>query len=653
VQNLTSLRRFIEHKSYLKEGSLPIYKHVNIRLFLQDIPAGGAPLTIDQIRMSWFFCSDEGVNTYLKTLGAMEFSIYNCTTGTNFASMKVDLSDLADKVALQQSFRVQVEPAHKDLASVLALEFAFLHINIGCIKFREVEAKTFRLRRRQGLYIPSTPFITKCLPPDGWDPCNEEYIRTLVDGGSFDGDTVSLTMDGCLIPRSRQIQQFIDSEDLPHSAAAADSSNQTGTRASSSKFLPLSDGIAPAPLWQRKNSGALPPRHPEDSRQKARIADRLHSRPGSANSSPMSGTTRSRRRPSSSPIKRTAQDISSRLGSAFASAVSATSPRSKRPESAPPPRARNVFDKQEGRWARTEHLEDSTQRGRAPRSQRPCAPRVGGRSSTPVEYERHSVSAAARPNSALMVRRPASAKVPDRRPSSALAAARQRPLSAFGKIPHSDNYKSRSPTGKILNGSRPLSPNGRSCKGPRPHSAMSYFDIAESIDERDQSEYRQAISPFEFRDLTEQLSEDFMFSRTTSSTSVLAGHFGASRRRPASAMAAASRMEETEEVNARVLSAITRPRSSLSGSKITKCVEGLRNQVPSFQSAVAVSKLTELAGTASRMVSVKATPILAAVESGHKAWREKITDISLLDDDLKALDARSRLVGFRERSVKV
>jgi len=182
---------------------------------------------------------------------------------------------------------------------------------------------------------------------------------------------------------------------------------------------------------------------------------------------------------------------------------------------------------------------------------------------------------------------------------------------------------------------------------------MSYFDVAESIDERDQSEYRQAISPFEFRDLTEQLSEDFMFSRTTSSTSVLAGHFGASRRRPASAMAAASRMEETEEVNARVLSAITRPRSSLAGSKITKCVEGLRNQVPSFQSAVAVSKLTELAGTASRMVSVKATPILAAVESSHKAWREKITDISLLDDDLKALDARSRLVGFRERSVKV
>lgn len=187
---------------------------------------------------------------------------------------------------------------------------------------------------------------------------------------------------------------------------------------------------------------------------------------------------------------------------------------------------------------------------------------------------------------------------------------------------------------------------------PRPHSAMSNlassadeYDIIDTIDEQDPAEWGYPISPFEFRDLDAQMSEEFgLFSRASSVSTVLTGNFGASRRRPASAMASAGGREETEEINARVIAAITRPRSAATLNKTAKCVEGLRNQVPSFQSACAVSKMAELAGKRG------AKHMLHSVESSHKAWRSNITDITMLQDDLKVLDARSRLVSFRERA---
>lgn len=195
---------------------------------------------------------------------------------------------------------------------------------------------------------------------------------------------------------------------------------------------------------------------------------------------------------------------------------------------------------------------------------------------------------------------------------------------------------------------------------PRPDSAMSNIapssadecDIIDTIDELDQAEWERGISPFEFRDSSDAHSDGFGFLRTSSTASAISGNFGVhpSHRRPASAMAAAGRIreEETEEANAQVLAVITRPRSAAT-SKTAKCVEGLRNQVPSFQSACAVSKLAELAGKR----SVRSTDILTTVETNHKAWRSNITEISMLDNDLKALDARSRLVSFRERAQHV
>jgi hypothetical protein len=607
----------------------------------RDIPPGGAPLGVNTVRMSWFFSSDEGITVYLKKQANMEFGVFNCETGEQFAAMKVDLSDLANKVALQQSIRVPIEPTHKDLASVLALQYAYLHINIGCIKSREVDASSFRLRRRHGLYLPSTPFITECLPPDGWDPCNEKYIREFANGDNFlEVDATALTMEGALIPRSRKIQHLIQAEldDDGTDSIAGDA------KKSVSKYLRLSDGIAPAPIWQRKNNGALPTKTPESGRPPRPVSalvesNKINSRPKSRTraasasqlrvSSPSASLTPGKRRPSSSPVKRSTPGPFSRPSSSVSRAPASESltpsrSRVKRPESAPP-RADRAF-------------EESSQRGRS----------AGGRSSISTVYQRPSVggSGAQRPTSAF--RRPASAKMPDRRPSSALAGARQRPNSALGKMAYSNDSRSRSPT------SRSSMARPDSAMSNMPPSSADEYDIIDTIDELDQAEWERGISPFEFRDHGVRL-DSFDFLRTPSTTSAISGNFGVypSHRRPASAMAAAGVMgeEETEEANARVLAAITRPRSAATSST-AKCVEGLRNQMPSFQSACAVSKLAELVGKP-RKRSMMSTDILTIVETNHKAWRSNITEISTLDDDLKALDARSRLVAFRERTTYV
>lgn len=206
---------------------------------------------------------------------------------------------------------------------------------------------------------------------------------------------------------------------------------------------------------------------------------------------------------------------------------------------------------------------------------------------------------------------------------------------------------------------RAWSPTDRPLLRPlqRSHSAMlniapslgDEYDIIDTINE-DGSEWGHG-SPFGFCNLDEELSDNFALTpRSFSSSSVLTGNFGsAALRRPASAMAAAGRMEETEHVNAHVLAAITRPRSAAT-NKSAKCVEGMRNQLPSFQSACTVSKLTDLAGKGSSKRGIHGTDILGRVEASHQAWRANITDVSTLDDDLKTLDARSRLVAFRERT---
>ena len=103
--------------------------------------------------MSYFFCVDEGVNAYLTKQNMIHIDLCNRETGALVATTEADLSHLANKVALEQSFRLPMEPTHQDLTSVLALEYVFLHLHVGCIKFREVEAKSFRLRRRHGLYL--------------------------------------------------------------------------------------------------------------------------------------------------------------------------------------------------------------------------------------------------------------------------------------------------------------------------------------------------------------------------------------------------------------------------------------------------------------------------------------------------------------------
>ena len=535
-----------------------------IDLLDEEIPPGGAPMDVDQVRMSWFFCSNDGVNAYLKAQSAMEFGIYNCQTRAQVASIEVDLSDLANKVALQQSFRMPVKPVHKDLASVLALEFVYLHLNIGCIKFREVDATDFRLRRRQGLYIPSSPFITECLPPDGWDPCNEEYIKLLANGLVLEQDKAALTMDGVLIPRNKHVTHLIRIQ-----PSGADADSPQSHTASKRKFIRLSDGIAPAPIWQRKNYGELPPKYgcarPISAPLKSSNARGLLSRPGSANlDSPATNRASGRRRPVSSPAKRTASSRgSSRPASPSAKSIASPKtapsravPRSKRPESAPP-----------------------------------CADAGGGAAA--FAQKQTAAAAKMRPISA-QVRRPSSAMAQQGRPLSAKVPMRQRPNSALGycEAPRSRQASSTS---------------SRSPMRPRPNSAMSNiassadeYDLIETIDELDavvgDGEKRgRMISPFDADGLDEELSDNFALSRASSSISAITGNFGGSYRRPASALAANGYAEETEETNSKVLAAITRPRSAqcaAGGSTGAKCVQGLRNRVPSFHAACAVSKLT-------------------------------------------------------------
>ena len=620
-----------------------------LALSKKDLPPSGVPLNIDQVRMSWFFSSDEGVNAYLKTHAAMDVSFYSCHSQEMVATVKVDLSELANKVALQQAMRVALQPVHNDLASTLALQFVYLHINIGCIKFREVEADTFRLRRRRGLYIPSTPFITESLPPDGWDPCNEDLIKFLAKGRGFDAHPAALTMDGSLIPRSRHIQRLIQPETPLHSAGSTLSS-----RPSSGKYQRLFDGIAPAPIWQRKNYGELPPKHPDASTNRpprpasapvgqdtaiqqsgsaGRSARRALSHGVSKGSSPSVSRPASQRRPSSSPTKRPTSSPSKRLIHADPTSSQPASPslratsstptrtrtRGKRPESAPPRTGDRAF-------------ENNTTAG--------SATTVAGRRNS-TDYQRPPDSAKQRTSTGAAVHRPSSANAKDITQLEVIE--RRRPSSALGNL--------REGLG------RAWSPMGRPSmtRPPRPHSAMSAispslndeYNMIDTIDELDGSEWGHGGSPVRWCDVNQDLSDPFGFSpRSLSNSSVLTGNFGGvGRRRPASAMASAGRMEETEEVNAYVLAAISRPRSAAT-AKTAKCVEGLRNQLPSFQLACTVSKLTDLAG----MRGIRGTDILATVESSHKAWRANITHVPTLDDDLKSLDARTRLVAFRERT---
>ena len=546
-----------------------------------SVPSGGTHFPINQTRMSYFFCADEGVNAYLTKQNMIHINLYNRETGALVATTEADLVHLANKVALEQSFRLPMEPTHQDLTSVLALEYVFLHLHVGCIKFREVEAKSFRLRRRHGLYLPSVPFITQCLPPDGWDPCNEEYIAKMAKGKELSTEVSAITMDGKLIPRSRQIQHLLQlglSPDPGDSFAA----NR------SKKHVRLSDGIAPAPIWCRKNYGDLPEKH--DNLEKSRRSQRsLPPRPASA---PIDqGLHRNQRRPPSSPAKHLAS-ISKKSQSTSSRPTSAAS------NTTPKKCQQNTFD-------------DGYRSEQSPRRY----------------YESHATI----PETGV---RPASANVRERRPSSALIAARQRPSSALAA--HSGyTQRSSSPT---LRAHRLMA--------SRPHSAMSnlaYSDNGSTIgtinELNDPAECEQFLRPFIG-------SEDFALSRSSSSSS-LATNFGMPQRavqRPVSAMSAWNGEDEKLEVNTQVVAAITRPqRKSLKGSKRT---EAPLNQVPSFKPAVEMSKLVDVASNRGAGL----VDISVAIQATNKAWRDNIMPLSALDADLKALDARSRLVAFRDRT---
>jgi hypothetical protein len=312
----------------------------------------------------------------------------------------------------------------------------YLHINIGCIKFREVDATEFRLRRRQGLYIPSSPFVTECLPPDGWDPCNDEYIQLLATGNDKEQDKAALTMDGMLIPRNKHIRHLIRIQ--PSGGDAQ--SPQARPASAKTNYIRLSDGIAPAPIWQRKNYGELPPKYPDRpisaplGSNKAR--DLSSSRPDSASPNSLAARASSRRRPLSSPAKRTAGSRSSSRPASSPTKTPASpqaSPsralsRDRRPESAPPRADTHAS-------VSINSTQNSPERQRGPAKMRPW-------------------SAAAHHG----------------RPLSAKGTARQRPNSALA---HSDASRSRP-----LSGARSRSPTR-----PRPHSAMS--NIASSADEYD------------------------------------------------------------------------------------------------------------------------------------------------------------------------
>ena len=174
-------------------------------------------------------------------------------------------------------------------------------------------------------------------------------------------------------------------------------------------------------------------------------------------------------------------------------------------------------------------------------------------------------------------------------------------------------------------------------------SNLAYSDNGSTIgtinELNDPAECEQFLRPFIG-------SEDFALSRSSSSSS-LATNFGMPQRavqRPVSAMSAWNGEEEKLEANTQVVAAITRPqRKSLKGSKRT---EAPLNQVPSFKPAVEMSKLVDVASNRGAGL----VDISVAIQATNKAWRDNIMPLSALDADLKALDARSRLVAFRDRT---
>eukprot|EP00960_Hanusia_phi_P038906 753656-Hanusia_phi.AAC.7 len=155
---------------------------------------------LDEVRMSWFFAADEGVNEYLTKRSKLVFEF--CSEGECVAFANCSLKELASRAVLHQNFQIHVEPLYKNLASTLALQFVVLHVNVGCVKFREVDVKDFHLRRRNGLFFPSSPFITQKLPPEGWDPCNEEYFYNLIHRKAHFEDEAFLCPNGVLMSQT-------------------------------------------------------------------------------------------------------------------------------------------------------------------------------------------------------------------------------------------------------------------------------------------------------------------------------------------------------------------------------------------------------------------------------------------------------------------
>lgn len=670
------------------------------------IPPGGGPLNVDEVRMSWFFCADEGINQYLQRQQPLQFSLYNSTENELAATFEVDLSEVAARVVLHQDFRVQVVPAHQNLHDELALQFVHFHINVGCIKFREVDTARFRLRRRQGLFFPSSPFITECLPPDGWDPCNEEYINTLRSGQGMEADNTALSKDGTLIPRSRAGQHLIQQEQAGWAETAktihARRSRSTGPRVDTEPRTPvwLRTDQTTGPVNRRPRSGSLPPNlaaqpparpasapaskaHPSPSRSKSasRIPpsparrhppspSRHHARPesgasGRSSGRPPSGLSGSkgseakpkRRRPLTaigvrgeyerdlSPHKRAPapRALSSGLTSPMASPAA-----TRRPESAPP--------RQEGLAPIRKRNKSAKRKGLGPDRER-----------SPSTEPPRPVSALARTWS-LRTRRPPSAPPPSglkerKRPVSALQVHSSR-IAAM-QTP-SEQQESASEDG----GERsPLSPNQWDLIEERSEEGEEWGgQDAEALTSLLHYGHKGSIAST-LPSAASVALDDSLASRASQRTrsgtaplvadgasdAAIAAEMERIARRPVSAMGALGRAwqvrdaeEETNDSAAVVLASITRPRSSLQ-RPMARCLEGLGNDVPSFRAAWHVAKANSTAG----LKGSKKTRnrVLSGVEAAHESWRSNITVLDVLEDDLRSLDTRSRLVAFREKTL--
>ncbi len=172
---------------------------ISFEIGQQTIAAAAGEYSVNQIRVSWFFCSDEGINTYIKKRNVMEILIFDASASVIVAKAAIDLASIGDKVALHQNFQAKINPINEEISEQLSFQFAYLNLNFGCIRFREVDTSNFRLRRRHGLYLPSSPFITESLPPEGWDPCNEALIGKILLG-DIDENGPVLSMGGKLLP---------------------------------------------------------------------------------------------------------------------------------------------------------------------------------------------------------------------------------------------------------------------------------------------------------------------------------------------------------------------------------------------------------------------------------------------------------------------